>query len=301
MKIAYVERDFADATFEVIDRANAIIAEYVAADIALTLRQLYYRFVAADLLPNTLQSYKRLGSIINDARLAGLVDWDAIVDRTRNVVENPHWSSPARILDACVESYREDLWRTQEHRVEVWIEKEALSSVFEPVCQELDVPMLACRGYNSQSEMWAGGRRLFAHAEAGQTAVVLHFGDHDPSGIDMSRDIRDRLDMFMEFEAGSLVFHRVALNMDQIEEHGPPPNPAKMTDSRFVHYVAVHGRESWELDALEPRVLAALIRDWVARFRDDADWDKAIAEQEEGRRRIAAIRESWDGEDGGAR
>lgn len=227
-----------------------------------------------------------------------LIDWSAIVDRTRNVVANSHWASPARILDSCVNSYAEDKWSTQPYRVEVWIEKEALASVFEPVCAELDVPMLACRGYTSQSEMWSGGRRLLRHrissTATGQEVVVLHFGDHDPSGIDMSRDICDRLRMFLEGE--SMTFERLALNMDQVEEYNPPPNPAKMTDSRFAQYVALYGDESWELDALEPSVLADLIRANVLRFRDQELWHTALKKESRNRMRLAEVRDGWDNE-----
>ncbi len=84
-------------------------------------------------IPNTQKSYKRVGNVINDARLAGLIDWDAIEDRTRNTITNSHWKSPARILDSVVDSYAADKWADQPYRVEVWIEKEALAGVFEPV------------------------------------------------------------------------------------------------------------------------------------------------------------------------
>src|SRR5262249_10346260 len=153
----------------------------------LTLRQLFYQFVSRDLIPNNVRSYKRLGSIINDARLAGLIDWSAIEDRTRNLHELPCWRTPAGIIRSCAQQYRTDLWAKQENRVEVWIEKEALAGVFERVCDELRVPFFSCRGYTSQSEMWVAGHRLKRIIDAGQRPVILHFGDHDPSGMDMTR------------------------------------------------------------------------------------------------------------------
>ena len=166
-------------------RARApFIAEYAAQGYDLTLRQLYYQFVSRDLLPNRQSEYKRLGDIINDARLAGLVDWEAIVDRTRNIRALSHWSDPASIVKAAANSFAVDKWADQPKRVEVWIEKDALVGVFEPVCEELDVPLFSCRGYTSQSEVWGAAQRLEKYLMADQEVVILHIGDHDPSGLD---------------------------------------------------------------------------------------------------------------------
>lgn len=270
----------------IVKQANKIIAAYQAQGFDLTLRQLYYQFVSRGLLPNTIQSYKRLGDIVVDGRLAGLIDWDAIVDRTRNLESLPHWADPAEIVEAVSEQFRVDKWASQPHRIEVWIEKEALAGVFERVCQELDVPYFCCRGYTSISEVWAAGRRLAKHAKGKQKPVILHFGDHDPSGVDMTRDVTDRLAMF----AGMYIeVERLALNMDQVEEYGPPPNPAKFSDSRCAAYVKAYGNESWELDALEPSVLAGLVREAVAKYRDDDAWEEATGREADGRADLARI------------
>lgn len=132
----FVPKDFAFKTRAVIRQANAIIAEYMAAGYKLTLRQLYYQFVSRDLIPNKQSEYKKLGDTINNARLAGLIDWDAIEDRTRNVRKLPVWTSPQSILDAVAEQYREDAWKDQPTHVEAWIEKDALVGVIEAVCEE---------------------------------------------------------------------------------------------------------------------------------------------------------------------
>lgn len=289
-KTKYVERRFNGATRQVIDQANHIIDEYAAQGFDLTLRQLYYQFVARAILPNTVQSYKRLGGIISDARLAGLIDWDRITDRTRNIRALSHWSDPAEIIRACVHSFRLDKWGTQPYRVEVWIEKDALVGVFEDVCQELDVPLFSCRGYTSQSEVWSAGQRLRAYKRCGQSPVILHFGDHDPSGLDMTRDVEQRLVMF----AGCAVdVKRLALTHDQVEEFDPPPNPAKETDARFAAYQQLHGDESWELDALDPATLAALVRDAVDELREVDAWETAVEQEEEARRLLKETSDRW--------
>ncbi len=277
MLIKYEDKKFKDTSLARIEHANAIIAEYQADGFDLTLRQLYYQFVSRDLIQNTQREYKNLGQLINDARLAGLISWHAITDRTRNLQSNPHWTSPRSIVESAAAQFQIDKWATQSHRVEVWVEKDALVGVIGRACVSLDVPYFSCRGYTSQSEMWAAGQRLKEYAEDhGQTPVIIHLGDHDPSGIDMTRDIMDRLELFM----GGMEVNRIALNMDQIKKYKPPPNPAKTTDARAGKYIRVHGTKSWELDALEPKVLAAMIKSTILSYRESAPWKEAVEEEE---------------------
>lgn len=301
-KIAYVEKRFRQDTLVMIELCNRIVADYQAQGFDLTLRQLYYRLVAQGLLPNKQKEYKRLGRIISDARLAGLVDWDAIVDRTRQLQENSHWQSPQEIVKAAHRGFMIDRWANQPYRVEVWVEKDALIGVVGRVCRELDVSFFSCRGYTSQSSMWRASIRLSNSSLArstsglyhsGQRAYVIHLADHDPSGIDMTRDVQDRFGVF-----GSPVeVNRVALNQDQVERYDPPPNPAKLADSRAPDYIARYGYDSWELDALEPAVIADLIRENVLSVRDDLLWEIAI-EREQGMKeqldRAVAFIESED-------
>ena len=289
MKIKYVERRFAPATLGLISSANTIIAEYQADGYALTLRQLYYQFVSRDMLANTQKSYDRLGSAINDARLAGLVDWLSIEDRTRGVVEQSHWGSPEDVIAAAAAGYARNKWEGQPCHVEVWVEKEALAGVFERICEELDVSWLACRGYVSQSEMWRAARRLLLHEKSLRRTIILHFGDHDPSGIDMTRDIQERLAMF----GSSASVLRMALNFDQVEQYSPPPNPAKATDSRFEEYRERFGDESWELDALEPRVLVSLVREGITSVLQTQLWDSAVAREAREKQLLERAADQW--------
>jgi hypothetical protein len=289
-KIKYKDFNFRAKALGMIQTANEIIAEYAAQGFDLTLRQLYYQFVSRDLIPNTQKDYKNLGSIINDARLAGMIDWETIVDRTREVRSLSHWNGPEEIIEAVSEQFNVDRWKGQKYRPEVWIEKDALVGVFERVCRELDVPLLSCRGYTSQSEMWGASQRMLRHRRGKQTPIVFHFGDHDPSGKDMSRDITDRLELFTN---GSLKFERLALNMDQVEKYEPPPNPAKITDSRANAYIAEFGDESWELDALEPSVLEALVREAIEGIVDENLMEEAVAEQKKHRATLGLIAERY--------
>jgi hypothetical protein len=289
-KIKYIEKRFNNSSLALISAANTIIEEYNAQGFQLTLRQLYYQFVSRDIIPNTEKSYKNLGNVISDARLAGLIDWLAIVDRTRGLKGNSHWDSPRDIVETCASQFKLDLWEDQEERVEVWIEKDALIGVIERPCRDLDVPYFSCRGYTSQSEMWIASQRLAGYREAGQRTIIIHLGDHDPSGIDMSRDIEDRLSIFTHGNAPD-EFRRIALNMPQVKKYNPPPNPAKLTDSRCQGYMGKFGSKSWELDALEPKVLEALIRKNVEEFIDMDKWKARKALQAEHREAISVVAE----------
>lgn len=276
-KVQYIDRRFQAKSMDKIALATDIITEYNAQGYNLTVRQLYYQMVARALIPNNVRSYKRLGSLINDARLAGLIDWDAIVDRTRQLEEQPHWSTPESIIESAAMSYRIDKWKTQPYRPEIWIEKDALTGVIAGICIELDIPYFSCRGYTSASSMWrAGYDRLYRHIVSKQTPVIIHLGDHDPSGIDMTRDIKDRLELFSGYP---VKVDRIALNEDQIEQYNPPPNPTKLSDSRAEGYIALFGYDSWELDALEPSAITALIEATVMNLRDHEKWAEAVAKE----------------------
>lgn len=276
---AYKDINFKSSSLRLIDTVNGIIDEYIAQGFRLTVRQLYYQLVARDVVANTLASYKNVASLVNDARVAGLVDWDAIEDRTREFLRRNRWESGGDLLEAAANQFHMDMWEGQESRCFVIIEKEALVGVLEPTCRQLDVPILAARGYPSGTVL-----REFALADivpvinAGeQHVVVFHLGDHDPSGIDMTRDLTDRLSMFA-YQDVELV--RLALTMQQVEERKPPPNPAKTTDSRFRQYMELYGTESWELDALPPTYLSELVGGEIAQRINMDTWKERQAEIE---------------------
>lgn len=311
MKHAYIQKNFRAATLDIISTANEIIDEYKAEGYDLTLRQLYYQFVARDMFPedrrwiwtgsrwkkdpngtkNADPNYKWIGGLINDGRLVGLVDWNSIVDRTRKHEANSHWDSPSEIIESCATDYGIDTRANQEDYLEVWVEKDALIDVIERACEPLDVGFFSCRGYVSQSAMWRAAMRLKRQEQNGKSnTILIHLGDHDPSGIDMTRDIQDRLEMF----SSTVEVKRIALSMEQVEEHQPPPNPAKTTDSRYANYITEYGSESWELDALDPRIITQLITDRIADYTDQDKRDILIEKQEDERRQIQELADNWE-------
>jgi len=293
MKQAYVNQRFNRATLEIIDEANEIIGDFQAQGFDLTVRQLYYQMVSKALIENTQKSYKRLASIISNARNAGLIDWDAIKDRTRFLRSNPHWDDPGEILHSAAMSYLEDRWRNQKYRPEVWIEKDALVGVIERECKQWDVPFFSARGYPSQSAMWEAGRkRLREYDYLGQQTVIIHLGDHDPSGIDMTRDIRERLALYSGWADFNV--QRIALSMEQIEQYDPPPNPAKITDPRAKAYIMEFGYESWELDALEPQVIIDLISRTITGLVDMQKWEEHGDTIDEHKATLQSVADNYD-------
>lgn len=272
----YKEINLRRDTIELIDYINKLIVSYQAQGYTLSVRQLYYQLVARAVVENTEKSYKRVASIINDGRLCGLIDWDAIEDRGRDIVMRGRWSSGASIIDSCAYSYHMDMWETQEARMFVIVEKAALAGVLDGVCHKYDVPLLAARGYPSVSVLRELTlEHVVPSIEAGQHVTILHLGDHDPSGIDMTRDLGERIVMFTEgaeCDTTMLTINRIALSMRQIEEKKPPPNPAKTTDARFADYRRKYGDESWELDALEPSYMVDLVTRHIKVNIDDAAW-----------------------------
>ena len=278
-KIQYKEISFRQKSLDLIELINSVIDEYSAQGYELTLRQAYYQLVARGYIENNERSYKNIGSLINDGRLAGLIDWNSITDRTRNLRNRAHWDQPQDVIYSAKYSYLLDKWEGQPNYVEVWVEKDALIDIVGQACRPLDTPHFSCRGYTSQSEMWSAAQR-FIRQKNREACYIIHLGDHYPSGIDMTRDIQERLEMF----GADVYVKRVALTMNQVTTYNPPPNPAKITDSRCGKYIDQYGEESWELDALEPQMLTKLITNEVTALRDDAIY-QAICDREEAEKR----------------
>lgn len=290
MKQAYKDITFRGKSPKLIALIDEIVREYQAQGQMLTVRQLYYQLVARDIIENTERSYKNTTDLVNNARMAGLLDWAAIEDRTREVVTRGRWFDPTAMLNSAINSYHQDLWDNQSTRVIVVVEKEALAGVLSSVCYQHDVPFFAARGYPSSSVLrdYAVGPMVQA-AQAGQSIQLLHLGDHDPSGMDMSRDLEERFNLFMGAEAEYLTLHRIALTMEQIEEIKPPPNPAKSTDSRFADYRKQFGDKSWELDALSPDYLTNLVESWIETFIDEDKLKEVKAEIAAGKEKLRSL------------
>lgn len=271
-KIRFLRKNFRQPSLDMIDTINSIVDNYIKKGYRLTVRQLYYQLVSKDIIENNLKSYKRTSGLINDGKNAGLIDWYAIEDRGREFITRSHWESPKEILEASASSYFESMWENQrDYQVYVIVEKEALVGILQKPCYKFDVPLLAAKGYPSGTVLF----EFFENHIQGvndKRHIIIHLGDHDPSGLDMTRDLTDRINMFSRFNY-NIKIERIALNYDQIEELKPPPNYAKDTDSRFVGYAERYGDSSWELDALTPEYIDSLVTKKIESYIDFRDWE----------------------------
>lgn len=304
-RICYTPINFSPWKLDLIKKAIAIVGQYRDQGYDMTLRQVYYRFVAQNLFPerwadasgstNNPKSYNNLKCLLSDARMAGLMDWEAMVDRTREMDGNHHWESPSAIIDAVAKQYLIDTWQGQAYRPQVWVEKDAMENIIGVICKRLDIPYFSCRGYSSLTALWGNAQDLVKIVkEEKAIPVVFHVGDHDPSGIDMSRNVEEQLRLFMGKSGRKLVFERLALNMDQIDEFAPPPNPVKFTDSRSKDYSETHGDECWELDALTPEQLDNIITTAVMEKADESKLEEIKERQAKEKKLLAAASTHWD-------
>jgi hypothetical protein len=305
-KIRYEETKFKPDRLAMLRQVQAIVEEYQVQDLDLSSRQVYYQMVSRDLFPaawadprtgstNNERSYKKLCALVADGRMAGMIDWETITDRGRFVRRLPSWRGPAEIVSACAEQFRLDKWARQETYVEAAVEKDALIGVLDGVCTRNEIPYLACKGYTSLSEVWRMATQRFApRLKQGKRCVLLYLGDHDPSGLDMTRDLQARLNTFTgNSRRGRVEVHRLALNYEQVELYRPPNNPTKVSDSRTTDYRAAHGESCWELDALNPTILRDLIQSAVESYRDDALWDEAVRAEDAHKRSLARVAGNW--------
>ena len=265
MKQAYLEpKKWIGRKQEIFNKIIEVVEDFESQGYRMTLRQLYYQLVSQDIIPNKDSEYKKLGSLLNDSRYYGFVDWDFIEDRVRVPKKNSEWDDIPDVVQSAIHSYRRNRWQDQDNYLEVWVEKDALSGVLLPITQKYHVTLMVNRGYSSASAMHDSALRFINQEDEGKETHILYLGDHDPSGIDMVHDIKNRMSIF----GSDVIVDRIALNMNQIKRYNPPPNPAKITDPRAKDYIERFGNTSWELDALNPKQLNKLLDDEIQRLMD---------------------------------
>lgn len=290
---------------EVVSAVNRVMEEY---EIKLTIRQLYYRIISPpyQLFANTINNYKQFDKILTKARERGVVNWRRIEDRARQTIGGDYgWNNPDEYLNYLIdqlktsnENYTMPVWDNQPNYVEVWVEKDALASLFADAVGGLRVVTFPSRGYSSFTKvMEAMAERFLERAKKGQPIIILHFTDHDPSGLNMTDDLLKRFKRYFQqalSEMERLDFDktieqmektrqdgknwlgiiRVALTHDQVTQLNLAPNPTKEADPRSKDYVAKYGDQCWELDAYPPDRLQNLIREAVNRQIDPAKWNE---------------------------
>jgi len=275
---------------DLLEKIITIVTDYQDMGIKLTGRQLYYQLVAMDFIPNALEIYKRISKFATDGRYAGMVDWDAIEDRGRVSHKHAEWNSIKELIKTALYSYRLPRWEGQEYYVEILCEKQALESVLKPIADKWHVRFGYNKGYTSASSMYELSKRVKDKMYDGKQAVILYFGDHDPSGLDMIRDIETRMVEFLTKGDSPLdithvedmfTVHPLALTKEQVISANPPPNPAKFSDPRAKEYVEEHGEVSWELDAIDPKSLQSIAERGVLLYLDVDMYGEKVEQEKE--------------------
>jgi hypothetical protein len=280
MKEWFRDTNFRTHSLKLIGELNHVIEDYQKQGLTLTLRQLYYQCVVQNLFPNSERSYQNLSRLVTDARMAGLMDWDAIEDRARRPRVPQDFDDLDQLVDAALGSYRLPRWADQPNYVELWVEKEALAGVLAPIARRYHITLMVNKGYSSASAMYESANRYISNVKdkdgEHRSLHLLYLGDHDPSGEDMVRDVQERLELF----GAPLEVDKIAITMPQVKKFKPPPNPAKISDPRADAYIAEHGNHSWEVDALPPKVLTQVITAKLEELVDHDLMDEILAQEE---------------------
>ena len=240
-------------TLELIESARAVLAEYHP----MTVRQVFYQLVSRLVLENSEQQYKQLSRHLTTAREEGIIPDEWIEDRTRRPRDVSMWDGLDEFLSDARYWYRRNVWNTQPRYVVCWVEKDALSGIFEDITEEYGITLVVGRGYNSHS-IKAEMAKRFQSIE--KPITILYFGDFDPSGENIYQNLKES---FPRDFGISLEIEKVALRFEDIERYQLPPNPAKKTDSRAGSFIEKYGDISVELDALPLPVLQKRIRESI--------------------------------------
>jgi hypothetical protein len=249
-----------------IEAIKAAIFDYCRLHHPLTVRQLFYALTVQQLIGKSEGEYKHtVVRLAKEMRLAGELPWHWLVDNTRWMRKPCSYGSLADCVEQSAQTYRRSIWQNRDEYVEVWLEKDALSGVLIEVTSDYDVPLMVTRGYPSLSYLRSAAETM---VETGKPVTIYYFGDYDPSGADISRNVEERLQEFMREVAGersyytpSLWFSRVAVNEWQIDQWKLPTRPTKTSDSRAAKF----GSRSVELDSIPPAELRDLVRLQLAR------------------------------------
>jgi hypothetical protein len=264
-----------------VAQAAGIVMSYST---GVTLRQLFYRLVSAEIIPNTTSAYKTLSARTAEARR-----WDgfpSLIDRTRVIHQLYFVDDPDEALDALVIDYRRDRTEGQDHAIYLGVEKNAIVGQLRSWFENLGIPILALGGYSSQTYC---DQVASAVAHEDRPAVLIYAGDFDPSGEDIDRDFEERTNGSFDQVI------RIALNPDQIQEYNLPPQPGKATDTRAGGFIARHGQlVQVELDALPPDVLRGLYQEAIDAFWDRSKYEAVLEREERERRALSHFRDQWE-------
>ncbi len=232
----------------------------------MTVRQLFYQLEARGVIEKTDQAYKRVCDISVQMRLDGTLPYGKIADGHRSRRATPLYGGIGDVLDRVANMYRRNYWTAQPFHIEIWCEKDALTGVIQPVCDEWGVPYVATRGFPSLTLMYESA---IAMRNAGKPCHLFYFGDHDASG----RAISSNIEADLRSHGANVQVHRMALEPAQIRAYNLSTRLGKRTDSRQAGFAAEYGDAAVELDALPPDILTSLVRNAIRHMIDPHAWE----------------------------
>lgn len=291
--------EYWETTAEILySQIDAVVNYYISIGIKLTNRQLYYQLVGKDLIPNKNKVYKKVCTFLTDTRYAGMVDWEAIEDKEREPSKPSEWNNVSDLISSAVQAYRLPRWKDQDYYVEMYCEKKAGINTLKPIAEKYHIYFGFNKGYSSASAMYDLAKRIKDKIEDGKKAIILYFGDHDPSGLDMVNDIRKRIKEFLEegkeYTEPNFEVIPVALTMTQIKKFNPPPNPAKLTDPRAKKYVEKFGDVSWELDSIDALELRKIAKSSVLDYLDIDKYENWLEKEKKEKQALKDFGEQLD-------
>jgi hypothetical protein len=306
-----------------MDAIRMALVATLAEDHPMSVRQVFYRLTAQGVVDKTEAEYKgTVCRLLAEMRRSGAIPYHWLADSTRWMRRPRTFSSMEEALRRTASTYRRALWDDAPVCVEIWLEKEALAGVLVEVTDEWDVPLMVTRGYASISFLYAAGEAIRERSDNGQRTAIYYFGDRDPSGVDIDRQIRQGIGESMDtpaipddFTAADLVnlqrgqqhlghtvarrdaeeledvfdehatFTRVAVTEAQIGEWDLPTRPTKKTDSRAKGFDA----QSVEVDAIPSHQLRALAQEAIEGHVDHRQLDVLRTYEDEERRGLLEL------------
>jgi hypothetical protein len=246
--------------------------ELLAAHKPDTVRGNMYLVVSNGMLPDTTkQSYNRVQRLLNRLRIAGAIPFEWVVDNVRQTIKPSSWSGLDDFADTVRQAYRKNFWPNLPEYVEVFVEKDTVAGKVAVVTQECDVPLQPIRGYNSTSFAWDVARKW---RQIHKPITVYYVGDHDPSGRDLERDVREKT---ARFSGKRVNWVRLAVNPEHFAEYNIRPLAPKKGDKRTRKFVEKWGPDCAEVEAVPATDLRAMIRGAIERHIPAADWERLRA------------------------
>jgi hypothetical protein len=239
--------------------------QFIEKEHPVTVRQTFYH-LQPSIIKNSESEYKKLIRILTKARKAGIIPFGWIVDLSRRPLIVNLYQDIKTFLKDKARFYYRDTWIKQPAYIVVWLEKQALQEIVWEVASQYNVPLFVGRGYASWDLIIKAAELLKVQRNNGKRLVILYFGDYDPSGEDMFRDLLERLQKLgIDAEC-----HKIALTEDQVTKYNLPHQPVKTSDPRAKNF---NSKFSVELDALEPSLLRELIKKTIEQHLDLCAFD----------------------------